>query len=106
MARNAGLCVDGPLPPDTAFVPEVARRYDGLVAMYHDQGLIPVKMQGLDRAVQVTLGLSAIRTSPAHGTAFDIAGRNRANPGSLKAGVELAIELARVQLKTGTGSHI
>ena len=94
LARNAGLRVSGPLPPDTAFVPEVARRFDGLVAMYHDQALIPVKMQAFHSAVQATLGLNVIRTSPDHGTAFDIAGKSRAHPGSMKAAVELAIELA------------
>lgn len=94
LARNAGIRVDGPLPPDTAFVPHVAERYDGLVAMYHDQGLIPIKMNAFAKAVQVTLGLTGVRTSPDHGTAFDIAGKNRADCGSMRAAVELAIELA------------
>jgi 4-hydroxythreonine-4-phosphate dehydrogenase len=94
LARNAGLRVTGPLPPDTAFIPDVVRRFDGLVAMYHDQGLIPVKMHAFHSAVNVTLGLGAVRTSPDHGTAFDIAGRNAANPGSMRAAVDLAIDLA------------
>jgi 4-hydroxythreonine-4-phosphate dehydrogenase len=94
LARNAGLRVSGPLPPDTAFIPDVVRRFDGLVAMYHDQGLIPVKMHAFHSAVNVTLGLGAVRTSPDHGTAFDIAGRNAANPGSMRAAVDLAIDLA------------
>lgn len=94
LARNANIRVSGPLPPDSAFVPEIARRFDGLVAMYHDQGLIPVKMQAFHAAVHATLGLNAIRTSPDHGTAFDIAGKGRANPGSMRAAVELAIDLA------------
>lgn len=94
LARNANLHVSGPLPPDTAFLPEVVRRFDGLVAMYHDQGLIPLKMQALHRAAQTTLGVDVIRTSPAHGTAFDLAGRGRADPGSMRAAIELAIELA------------
>ncbi len=94
LARNSGLDVAGPLPPDTAFVPEVRRRFDGLVAMYHDQGLIPVKMLAFREAVNVTLGLGVIRTSPDHGTAFDIAGRNKADAGSMRAAIELAIELA------------
>ena len=97
MARSAGIRVSGPLPPDTAFVPDVWQTFDGLVALYHDQGLIPVKMHGFDRAVQVTLGLDALRTSPAHGTAFDIAGHNRASPGSMKAAIGLAIELAAIR---------
>ena len=94
LARNAGLHVTGPLPPDTAFIPDVVRRFDGLVAMYHDQGLIPVKMHAFHSAVNVTLGLGAVRTSPDHGTAFDIAGRNAANPGSMRAAIDLAIDLA------------
>ncbi len=68
--------------------------FDAVVAMYHDQGLIPVKLLAFDQAVNVTLGLPIIRTSPDHGTAFDIVGRNRANPGSMRAAIELAIDLA------------
>jgi len=96
MARNSHILVSGPLPPDTAFTPDVVRQFDGLVAMYHDQGLIPVKMAAFDQAVQVTLGLPAIRTSPDHGTAFDIAGCNRANPASMRAAIRLAIRLATI----------
>lgn len=98
MARNADINVSGPLAPDTAFTPAVVEQFDGLVAMYHDQGLIPVKMQAFDRAVNVTLGLPVIRTSPDHGTAFDIAGKNLANPGSMCAAIRLAIDLATVRL--------
>ncbi|MBU0638801.1 MAG: 4-hydroxythreonine-4-phosphate dehydrogenase PdxA [Planctomycetes bacterium] len=97
MARNGKINVTGPLPPDTAFTPGVVERFDGLVAMYHDQGLIPIKMQAFHQAVNVTLGLPAIRTSPDHGTAFDIAGRNLANPGSMSAAIQLAIDLAQVR---------
>jgi 4-phospho-D-threonate 3-dehydrogenase / 4-phospho-D-erythronate 3-dehydrogenase len=97
MARSAQLDVTGPLPPDTAFAPHVAGQFDGLVAMYHDQGLIPVKTLAFHRAVQLTLGLGAIRTSPDHGTAFDIAGKNRANPGSMREALRLAIELAKAR---------
>jgi len=97
MARDAGLNVTGPLSPDTAFTPDIAGRFDGLVAMYHDQGLIPVKMQAFHAAVNVTLGLPVIRTSPDHGTAFDIAGRNKANPGSMSEAIRLAIDLASAQ---------
>jgi 4-hydroxythreonine-4-phosphate dehydrogenase len=97
MARAGNIRVTGPLPPDTAFTPDVVRRFDGLVAMYHDQGLIPVKMAAFERAVQVTLGLGAIRTSPDHGTAFDIAGRNRASATSMQESIRVAIQLARVQ---------
>lgn len=104
LARNANIRVSGPLPPDTAFVPEVCRRFDGLVAMYHDQGLIPVKMAAFDQAAQMTLGLDWIRTSPDHGTAFDIAGRNRAHAGSMRAAIELAIELAIARRERQSGS--
>lgn len=104
LARNANIDVAGPLPPDTAFVPEVARHFDGLVAMYHDQGLIPIKMQAFERAVNVTLGLGVIRTSPDHGTAFDIAGRNRAAPGSMRAALELAVNLATVHRRSASAA--
>jgi 4-hydroxythreonine-4-phosphate dehydrogenase len=100
MARNGNIRVSGPLPPDTAFVPGIAERFDGLVAMYHDQGLIPLKMQAFSRAAQLSMGLPAIRTSPDHGTAFDIAGKNRADPGSMRAAIELAIDLARTRQRT------
>ncbi|MEP0845270.1 MAG: 4-hydroxythreonine-4-phosphate dehydrogenase PdxA [Phycisphaerae bacterium] len=94
MARTAGIDAVGPLAPDTAFTPDSLERFDGLVAMYHDQGLIPVKMRAFHEAVNVTLGLPVIRTSPDHGVAFDIAGRNKANAGSMRAAIELAIRLA------------
>jgi 4-hydroxythreonine-4-phosphate dehydrogenase len=97
MARNSGINVTGPLPPDTAFTPAMLARFDGLVAMYHDQGLIPVKLLAFDQAVQLTLGLGAVRTSPDHGTAFDVAGKNRANSGSMRAAIQLAIDLARTR---------
>jgi 4-hydroxythreonine-4-phosphate dehydrogenase len=97
MARQANIRVSGPLPADSAFTPESLAHYDGIVAMYHDQGLIPIKMHALHHAVNVTLGLPVVRTSPDHGTAFDIAGRNRANPGSMIAAIRLAIELAQAQ---------
>jgi len=97
MARNAGIDVTGPLPADTAFTPDALRRFDGFVAMYHDQGLIPVKLLAFHEAVNVTLGLGAVRTSPDHGTAFDLAGRNQANPGSMRAAIDLAITLAQAR---------
>ena len=100
LARNAGIRVTGPLPADTAFVPEVVRQFDGLVAMYHDQALIPVKLQAFHQAVNVTLGLGAIRTSPDHGTAYAIAGQNKAHPGSTIEAIRLAIRLARIRQKT------
>ncbi len=96
--RAAGHDVTGPLPADTVFVPEIARRYDAIVAMYHDQGLPVQKAASFGRGVNVTLGLPYIRTSVDHGTALDLAadpGKARgADPGSLFAAVDLAIELA------------
>ncbi|MFQ6047870.1 MAG: 4-hydroxythreonine-4-phosphate dehydrogenase PdxA [Phycisphaerae bacterium] len=98
MAREAGCTVEGPFPADTLFRDAAAGRYDGVVAMYHDQGLIPVKLLAFDRAVNVTLGLPTIRTSPDHGTAFDIVGRNLADAGSMKAAIRLACRLASNKL--------
>ncbi len=94
MARNAGVEVHGPFPPDTLFTPRCRTRFDGIVAMYHDQGLIPMKMLAFDTAVNMTLGLPIARTSPSHGTAFDITGTNQADPGSMKEAIRLACQLA------------
>jgi len=94
MARDQGIDVTGPYPGDTIFLRARNREFDAVVAMYHDQGLIPVKLLAFDQAVNLTLGLPIIRTSPDHGTAFDIVGRNRANPGSMRAAINLAIDLA------------
>jgi 4-hydroxythreonine-4-phosphate dehydrogenase len=94
MARENGIDVKGPFPGDTIFIDAAAGRYDLVVAMYHDQGLIPVKLLGFDEAVNVTLGLPIIRTSVDHGTAFDIVGKNIANPDSMKAAIRLAARLA------------
>jgi len=94
MAREQGIDATGPYPGDTIFLQAKAGKFDAVLAMYHDQGLIPVKLLAFDQAVNVTLGLPIIRTSPDHGTAFDIVGRNRANAGSMRAAVELAIDLA------------
>jgi 4-hydroxythreonine-4-phosphate dehydrogenase len=94
MARDQGIDVSGPYPADTIFLKARTGAYDAVVAMYHDQGLIPVKLLAFDQAVNCTIGLPIIRTSPDHGTAFDIVGRNRANPGSMRAAIELAIDLA------------
>jgi len=91
--RAAGLEVTGPLPGDSAFAHR--RRFDGLLALYHDQGLGPVKALAFDRAVNTTLALPFVRTSPAHGTAFDLAGTGRADPTSMRAALEWAVRLAR-----------
>jgi 4-hydroxythreonine-4-phosphate dehydrogenase len=92
--RAAGIRVSGPLPADTVFVPQVLARFDAVLAMYHDQGLPVVKHAGFERAVNVTLGLPLVRTSPDHGTAFDLAGTGRADTRSLVAAVQLASFLA------------
>jgi 4-hydroxythreonine-4-phosphate dehydrogenase len=88
-----GIDVRGPLPADTMFHPAARAAYDAALCMYHDQALIPVKMLAFDSAVNVTLGLPFVRTSPDHGTAFDIAGTGRADPGSLIAAMKLAQRL-------------
>ncbi|MFM9957852.1 MAG: 4-hydroxythreonine-4-phosphate dehydrogenase PdxA [Phycisphaerales bacterium] len=92
-ARDAGIDASGPYPGDTIFGAAVRGKFDMVVAMYHDQGLIPVKLLAFDRAVNVTVGLPIIRTSPDHGTAYDIAGQNKADAGSMRAALELAERL-------------
>jgi 4-phospho-D-threonate 3-dehydrogenase / 4-phospho-D-erythronate 3-dehydrogenase len=94
MAKEQGIDVTGPYPPDTIFLKARDGHYDAVVAMYHDQGLIPVKLLAFDQAVNVTLGLPIIRTSPDHGTAFDIVGPKSGQSGSMRAAIELAIDLA------------
>ena len=92
--RGEGMLLRGPLPADTAFTPAAGHK-DAVLAMYHDQGLPVLKYAGFGHAVNVTLGLPVIRTSVDHGTAFDIAGKGQADPGSLFAAIELAAELAK-----------
>ena len=92
--RAAGIRASGPLPADTVFVPQVLASFDAVLAMYHDQGLPVIKHAGFERAVNVTLGLPLIRTSPDHGTALDLAGTGRADASSLTAAVQLASALA------------
>lgn len=97
LARARGVCVEGPLVPDTAFTwlaSSGPAPYDAYVAMYHDQGLIPFKAIAFDTGVNLTLGLPIIRTSPDHGTAFDIAWRGVASPRSLFCAIDLAARLA------------
>jgi len=89
-----GFEVRGPLPADSMFHAAARERYDVALCMYHDQALIPIKTLAFDHAVNVTLGLPFVRTSPDHGTAFDIAGTGRADPGSLVAAIHLAARLA------------
>jgi 4-hydroxythreonine-4-phosphate dehydrogenase len=91
------IVVSGPHPADTLFHAGARKHYDAVIAMYHDQALIPIKTLAFDQAVNVTLGLPFIRTSPDHGTAFDIAGQGVANPASLIAALQLAQRLARAE---------
>ena len=96
--KNEGLDIAGPLPADTVFVPDKARQFDCIVAMYHDQGLPVLKHASFGHGVNVTLGLPIVRTSVDHGTALDLAADGqaaaRADPGSLFAAIDLAIELS------------
>jgi 4-hydroxythreonine-4-phosphate dehydrogenase len=92
--REAGIAVSGPHPPDTMFTPAARLGYDAALCLYHDQALIPVKTLDMAGGVNVTLGLSIIRTSPDHGTALDIAGQGKADPASLIAAIRLAARLA------------
>ena len=94
-AQTRGWSVEGPLPPDTAFVPFQRERFDVWVTMYHDQGHIPFKMLAFDRGVNITLGLPFVRTSVDHGTAFDIAWQGSARDESFRAAIRTAARLAR-----------
>ncbi|OCP38504.1 4-hydroxythreonine-4-phosphate dehydrogenase PdxA [Ensifer sp. LC163] len=93
-ARREGIDASGPWPGDTVFMQARNGRFDVVVAQYHDQGLIPVKYLGLEKGVNITLGLPFVRTSPDHGTAFDIAGRGIADPSSLETAIDYAVRLA------------
>ena len=93
--RNEGFDLAGPLPADTMFHAAARARYDAAVAMYHDQALIPIKTLDFDRGVNVTLGLPFVRTSPDHGTAFDIAGKGIANPTSMIEAIKTAYRMAQ-----------
>lgn len=93
--RQLGMTISGPIPPDTAFLPARRRQTDAYICMYHDQGLIPLKMLAFDEGINVTLGLPIIRTSVDHGTAHDIAWQGVASPTSLYAAFRLAARLAR-----------
>jgi 4-hydroxythreonine-4-phosphate dehydrogenase len=93
-ARKGGMDVEGPVPPDAAFVASKRPQVDAYVCMYHDQGHIPFKMLAFDTGVNITLGLSIIRTSVDHGTAFDIAWQGKASPESLYQATKWAARLA------------
>ena len=92
--RRLGIDARGPLPADTMFHARARADYDAAICMYHDQALIPAKALAFDETVNVTLGLPFIRTSPDHGTAFDIAGKGTARPDSLIAALRLARQMA------------
>jgi len=96
-ARAAGIQAVGPLPPDTAFHEALGGRFDLVVAMYHDQGLIAVKTIAFEESVNITLGLPIVRTSVDHGTGYDIAGRGEADPTSMKAAIRLAAQMVRAR---------
>jgi len=98
-ARNKGYNVTGPLSPDTVYHKAAAGDFDAVVSMYHDQGLIPLKLLHFSDAVNVTLGLPIIRTSVDHGTAYDIAGKGVADPASLKAAIRMAAEIVENRKK-------
>ncbi len=92
-SRLRRMDVQGPFAADTLFSPDIAHQYDAIVGMYHDQGLIPIKTLCFKDLVNLTIGLPFIRTSPAHGTAFNIAGKNKADPSSMCAAIKLAAQL-------------
>ncbi|MDD5136472.1 MAG: 4-hydroxythreonine-4-phosphate dehydrogenase PdxA [Candidatus Omnitrophica bacterium] len=100
--KASSLCknISGPLPADTAFYDALNKKYDAVIAMYHDQGLAPFKMLYFGNGVNLTLGLPFIRTSPDHGTAFDIAGKGIADPSSMIEAIRLACRLYRCSQKT------
>ena len=97
LARQHGINCLGPFPADTLFLRAANGQFDGVVAMYHDQGLIPVKLLAFETAVNITIGIPIIRTSPAHGTAFDISGQNLANPTGMKAAIMTAVQMAKTK---------
>jgi 4-hydroxythreonine-4-phosphate dehydrogenase len=94
-ARRRGIKISGPYPPDVVFRNAFGKTDTIVIALYHDQGLVPFKLVAFDSGVNVSLGLPFIRTSPDHGTAFDIAGKDRANPRSLVEAIRLADALSR-----------
>lgn len=95
--KSEGMDLSGPLPADTMFHEAARARYDTAICMYHDQALVPIKTLDFDKGVNVTLGLPFIRTSPDHGTAFDIAGTGKANPSSLVEALRMASRMAHAQ---------
>jgi len=103
--QRRGIDVCGPISADALFYYAYKGDYDAVVAMYHDQGLVPLKMIAFEHGVNWTLGLPFIRTSPDHGTAYDIAGQNKANPSSMRAALSLARQLARKRIEAPGSKH-
>jgi 4-hydroxythreonine-4-phosphate dehydrogenase len=97
LAQNQGINCQGPFSADSLFLRAIQGEFDGVVAMYHDQGMIPVKLLNFGKAVNITIGIPIIRTSPAHGTAFDIAGQNIADPSGMKSAITTAIKMAKTK---------
>jgi len=97
LARNLDIDCFGPFPADSMFLRASKGEFDGVIAMYHDQGMIPIKLLAFETAVNITIGIPIIRTSPAHGTAFDIKGRNIANPASMVSAIMTAINMAKTK---------
>lgn len=97
LAKRRKITCDGPFPADSIFHRASVGEFDAVIALYHDQGLIPIKTLAFTEAVQVTLGLPFIRTSPCHGVAFDIAGKGIANPSSMIESIKLAISMSRTE---------
>ncbi|HMG59349.1 MAG TPA: 4-hydroxythreonine-4-phosphate dehydrogenase PdxA, partial [Burkholderiales bacterium] len=96
--RAAGIGCAGPIPSDTIFLKALKGEYDGVVMMYHDQGQIATKLLGFNKGVTVTAGLKTVFTTPAHGTAFDIVGKGRADFGALEHALRMATRLAAARL--------
>ncbi|MBI1884422.1 MAG: 4-hydroxythreonine-4-phosphate dehydrogenase PdxA [Chlamydiae bacterium] len=99
LAQKKGMNVEGPFSADTLFYKAWQGKYDGVVSMYHDQGLAPLKMMAFDEAVNVTLGLPFVRTSPDHGTAYPIAGRGIASPESMVSAIQMAARLVKREIR-------
>ncbi|HNP95948.1 MAG TPA: 4-hydroxythreonine-4-phosphate dehydrogenase PdxA, partial [Cyclobacteriaceae bacterium] len=93
--KNRGKLIFGPFPADGFFAAGLHRKYDGVIAMYHDQGLVPFKSLAFDTGVNFTAGLPVIRTSPDHGTAYNIAGKNLADENSMRQAIYLAADIAQ-----------
>ena len=105
-AKSGGIDCQGPVPADTLFIKAVRGEFDLVVAMYHDQGHIPMKLMDFENTVNVSLGLPIIRTSVDHGTAFDIAGKNRADARNMKAALKLAVSMARRRIQEHSSGRV